>query len=73
MNINVTSDRAEWQTGKYQFIMSSGLGQTLYCLCNRPGDDEVIFTKHCNQYTILPQRTLKDDHTEQDVTAEDSE
>lgn len=29
MNINVTSDRVEWQSGKYQFIMSFGLGQTI--------------------------------------------
>lgn len=29
MNINVTSDRVEWQTRKYRFIMSSRLGQTI--------------------------------------------
>lgn len=88
MNINVTSDWVEWQTGKYQFIMSFVLGQTIslwtylmcfspyehdssaYSLWNHPGENEVIFNKHCNQYTILAM-TLKDDHTERDVTLRD--
>lgn len=29
MNINVTSDRVQQEMGKYQFIMSSGLGRTI--------------------------------------------
>lgn len=70
MNINVTSDRVQQEMGKYQFIMSSGLGQTIshwtYLTfsprMNRsvnsprscPSGGEVIVTKQCNQYTIIP-------------------
>lgn len=51
------------------FFVSIPMGRTRLNM----SDNEVVFTKHCNQYTILPRQTLKDDHTKQDVTPEDFE
>lgn len=89
MNINVTSDRVEWQTGKYQFIMSFGSG-TNYFTLNIP---DVFFpavsrtSLHilCGAIPVTMKLSpakrcnqytilsLKDDHAKQDVTPEDSE
>lgn len=61
MNTNVTSDRVEWQTGKYQFIMSFGLGQTIslwtYLMCSSPYRHDCIFSVEPSswQWTYLHQ------------------